>query len=396
MSSRDRLIAMVRITRILVETVKLRASMSNAAVSFAGLTGSIVAVFAEAGDGRGERVGYGFGSIGRYAHTELIKERFAPRLLNSDPSEYCDEEGRLDPVRVEAIMRKDEKPGGHGERPVAIGAVDMAVWDLIGKLEGKPVFQILSERFNGSSVDSSVSVYAAGGYYYADGGLGRLKEELEEYLSFGYDSVKIKIGASSIAEDRERIETAIDCVGKGSSVAVDVNGRYDRDTALAVGEAIAEYRLKWYEEAGDPLDYDLQNTLAKSYQGSLATGENLFSIQDVRNLILYGGMRPDRDVLQMDPGLSYGLPEYVRMLEFIESKGWSRRRCFPHGGNLFNLHVACGLQLGGTEAYPGVFEPFGGFGDDVNIREGRAIVSGTPGIGWESKSELMDWFRKLR
>ena len=383
---------MVRISRILVETVKLRASMSNAAVSFAGLTGSIVAVFAEAGDGRGECVGYGFGSIGRYAHTELIRERFAPRLLNSDPSEYCDEEGRLDPVRVEAIIRKDEKPGGHGERPVAIGAIDMAVWDLIGKLEGKPVFQILSERFNGSSVDSSVSVYAAGGYYYADGGLGRLKEELEGYLSLGYDAVKIKIGAGSIEEDRERIETAIDSVGSGASVAVDANGRYNCETAIAVGDAIEGYGLRWYEEAGDPLDYRLQNSLGDTYKGALATGENLFSIQDVRNLILYGGMRPDKDVLQMDPGLSYGIPEYVRILEFIESNGWSRRRCFPHGGNLFNLHVAQGLQLGGTEAYPGVFEPFGGFGDDVRVREGRASLSDTPGIGWESKPELMDWY----
>jgi D(-)-tartrate dehydratase len=366
--------------------------MSNAAVNFAGLTGSIVAVFAEVGDGRGECVGYGFGSIGRYAHTELIKERFAPRLLNSDPSEYCDEEGRLDPVRVEAIMRRDEKPGGHGERPVAIGAVDMAVWDLIGKLERKPVFQILSERFNGSSMDNSVSVYAAGGYYYGDGGLGRLKEELEGYLSLGYDAVKIKIGAGSVQEDRERIEAAIDCVGEGASVAVDANGRYDCETAIAVGEAIEGYGLRWYEEAGDPLDYRLQNSLGKTYKGALATGENLFSIQDVRNLIRYGGMRPDGDVLQMDPGLSYGIPEYVRMLGFLESNGWSRRRCFPHGGNLFNLHVAQGLQLGGTEAYPGVFEPFGGFGDDVSVCEGRASLSNAPGIGWESKPELMDWF----
>jgi L-alanine-DL-glutamate epimerase-like enolase superfamily enzyme len=364
-------------------------------VNFAGLTSSIVAVFAETGDSRRELVGYGFGSIGRYAHTELIRERFAPRLLSAASEDYCDDQGRLDPIRMEALMRRDEKPGGHGERPVAIGAVDMAIWDLIGKVEEKPLYQILSERFNGGEVDESVSVYAAGGYYYAEGGLARLRQELERYLSLGYDAVKIKIGAGSIAEDQKRIETAIDCVGRGSSVAIDANGRYDCDSALAVGKSVEGYGLKWYEEAGDPLDYSLQNTLAKSYQGCLATGENLFSLQDVRNLIRYGGMRPDRDVLQMDPGLSYGIPEYVRMLEFIESNGWSRRRCFPHGGNLFNLHVAQGLQLGGTEAYPGVFEPFGGFGDDVEISEGRASLSDTPGIGWESKPELMDWFREL-
>jgi len=387
---------MVSITRIQVQTVRLRANMSNAAVSFAGLTGSIVAVYADAGDWGGESVGYGFGSIGRYAHTELIRERFAPRLLNASPDQYCDDRGRLDPARMEAIMRCDEKPGGHGERPTAIGAVDMAVWDLIGKLEEKPLYQILSERFNSGLMDESVAVYAAGGYYYAEGGLDRLRQELEGYLSIGYNEVKIKIGAGSIGEDCERIEAAIDCVGAGSSVAVDANGRFDLETAIAVGKAIGPYGLRWYEEAGDPLDYALQKSVGESYGGPLATGENFFSIQDVRNLIRYGGMRPDRDVLQMDPGLSYGVAEYVKMCELLEANGWSRRRCFPHGGNLFNLHVARGLQLGGTEAYPGVFEPFGGFGDAVDVQAGRAIPADSPGIGWETKSELMDLFLELK
>jgi L-alanine-DL-glutamate epimerase-like enolase superfamily enzyme len=109
-----------------------------------------------------------------------------------------------------------------------------------------------------------------------------------------------------------------------------------------------------YEEAGDPLDFLLQSKLSQVYPRELAmaTGENLFSMQDARNLIRYGGMHPESDVLQMDPALSYGLVEYLRTVQMLEEHGWSRTRCVPHGGHLFALHIAAGLGLGGNEAYP--------------------------------------------
>jgi len=91
---------------------------------------------------------------------------------------------------------------------------------------------------------------------------------------------------------------------------VDANGRFDVDTAIAYAKALAPYGLHWYEEAGDPLDYELQSKLAEHYPGPMATGENLFSMPDARNLIRYGGMRSDRDILQFDCALSYGLVEY--------------------------------------------------------------------------------------
>ncbi len=130
--------------------------------------------------------------------------------------------------------------------------------------------------------------------------------------------------------------------------------------------------LRWYEEPVDPLDLEAYKQLGSAYGPPLATGENLFSLQEVKNLIRYGGLRPDRDILQMDPGLAYGVPEYLDILHALETAGWSRRSCFPHGGNLFNLHIAQGLQIGGTEVYPGVFAPLGGFGESVEIENGRA------------------------
>jgi L-alanine-DL-glutamate epimerase-like enolase superfamily enzyme len=153
--------------------------------------------------------------------------------------------------------------------------------------------------------------------------------------------------------------------------------------------------LCWYEEAGDPLDYALQAELASHYEPPMATGENLFSMQDARNLIRYGGMRPDRDWLQFDCALSYGLVEYMRTLRMLEEHGWSSRRVVPHGGHQMSLNIAAGLHLGGNESYPGVFQPFGGFADGIAVENGRVRLPQIPGVGFEAKANLWEVMRTL-
>jgi L-alanine-DL-glutamate epimerase-like enolase superfamily enzyme len=190
-----------------------------------------------------------------------------------------------------------------------------------------------------------------------------------------------------------RIECVLDLVGQGERLAVDANGRFDLPTAVAYGEAMEFLGLRWYEEPLDPLDYAAHAELAKGYDGSLATGENLFSHQDARNLLRHGGLRPDRDVLQMDPVLSYGLVEYLRIQEVLRQQGWSSRRCIPHGGHQFALNLAAGLGLGGNESYPHVFAPFGGFADSTPIVDSRIGLPDVPGIGFEDKAKLIDLFR---
>src|SRR5260370_10630806 len=162
-------------------------------------------------------------------------------------------------------------------------------------------------------------------------------------------------------------------------MAVDGNGRFDLDTAIAYAEALAPYGLRWYEEAGDPLDYDLQAKLAPRYPGPMATGENLFSVQDARNLIRYAGMRPDRDILQFDCALSYGLVEDLRILEMLKEHRWSPRRCIPHGGHQMALNIAAGLGLGGNESYPSVFKPFSGFANGAPGQDSLVTLPAYPG-----------------
>jgi D(-)-tartrate dehydratase len=204
----------------------------------------------------------------------------------------------------------------------------------------------------------------------------------------------MKIGGAPLKEDLERVEAVLSVLGgDGSRLAIDVNGRFDLQTALEYGRALEPYGLFWYEEPGDPLDYHLHATLAEHYVGPLATGENLFSLQDARNLIRYAGMRPDRDTIQVDPALSYGLVEYLRIQEMLRLHGWSSRRCIPHGGHQFSLHIAAALKLGGNESYPGEFQPTGGFADGAVVEHSRVGLTEMPGIGFEEKA---DFYRVLR
>ena len=378
----------VRIVDVREITKPISSPIRNAYIDFTKMTTSLVAVVTDVvRDGR-PVVGYGFNSNGRYGQGGLIRERFAGRLTEADPKTLLDGTGdNLDPDKVWATLMSNEKPGGHGERSVAVGTIDMAVWDAVAKIARKPLFRLLAERY-GRSANPRVFVYAAGGYYYPGKGLSMLRGEMKSYLDRGYNVVKMKIGGASIEEDRQRIEAVLGEIGGEARLAVDANGRFDLETAIAYAKMLRDYPLFWYEEAGDPLDYQLQAALAEFYPGPMATGENLFSHQDARNLLRYGGMRPDRDWLQFDCALSYGLCEYQRTLKVLESLGWSPSRCIPHGGHQMSLNIAAGLGLGGNESYPDLFQPYGGFPDGVRVENGIITMPDLPGIGFEGKSDL--------
>src|SRR5689334_5091447 len=313
----------VRIVDVCEITKPISSPIRNAYIDFTKMTTSLVAVVTDVTRDGKRVVGYGFTSNGRYGQGGLIRERFAPRLREADPKALLNEAGdNLDPDKVWAAMMSNEKPGGHGERSVAVGTLDMAVWDAVAKIADEPLFRLLAQR-HGMEAEPRVFVYAAGGYYYPGKGDDALRAEMRSYLERGYSVVKLKIGGASIDEDRRRIEAVLDEIGSSAKLAVDANGRFDLETAISYARMLREYPLFWFEEAGDPLDFALQAALAEAYPGPMATGENLFSQQDARNLLRHGGMRPDRDWLQFDCALSYGLCEYQRTLRELKTAGWS-------------------------------------------------------------------------
>jgi L-alanine-DL-glutamate epimerase-like enolase superfamily enzyme len=386
----------------------MNSKIANAYIDFSKMTTTVVAVKCELASGR-EVIGYGFNSNGRYSAKSLMDERFIPRLLGANPAQLQDVSGLLCPFKCWQTVMTNEKPGGHGERSVAVGTLDMALWDALAKAEEKPLWKLLSERFNNGASDSSVEVYAAGGYYYPGKGVNSLKEEMQSYLDRGYVNVKMKIGGepgqdieSALALDASRIEGVLSMLPSASRLAVDANGRFNVESAKRYADLIMTYgeRILWYEEAGDPLDYALQAEVSEHIKAAgsalpMATGENLFSAIDSRNLLRYGGMDRNLDTVQFDCALSYGLVEYLRTLGFMKEAGWSRRRVVPHGGHQMSLNMAAGLQLGGNESYPDVFQPYSGFADHTPVIDGRVKVDDTPGIGFEANESLYQVMRGI-
>ena len=386
----------MKIIEIQEKTVPISSEIQNAYINFKKMDCSVVAIKTDVKKDGKFITGYGFHSNGRYAVSELLTKRFMPRLKESKEEDVLNNEGdNFSPEKIWKILMKNEKPGGHGERSTAVGAIDMAIWDIVSKIENVPLYEYLAKKYGDGTFKNKIFVYAAGGYYYPGKDIQMLQDEMKSYMDLGFTTVKMKIGGASLSDDLKRIESVLKLVGDGKNLCVDANGRFDLKTAIEYGKALEPLNLKWYEEAGDPLDFDLNSELSKNYKNSLATGENLFSMQDSRNLIRYGGMRKNIDWLQFDCSLSYGLVEYLRTLKMLKDNNWSSTRVIPHGGHQISCNIAAGLNLGGNEIYPSLFQPFGGFPDLSTVMDSYVTFPKFIGMGYENKKKLIDLLSKL-
>jgi L-alanine-DL-glutamate epimerase-like enolase superfamily enzyme len=386
----------MKIKQIYVKTISVGSPIRNAVIDFSTMTISVVAIRTDIIRNGKPIIGYGFNSNGRYAQGGIIIDRILPRLYKAQEKDLLNEEGsNFDPFKCLQVMMKNEKPGGHGERSVAVGTIDMAIWDLVSKIENKPLYKVLADRYNNGEYDHKVYIYAAGGYYYPGKEIHGLQDEFKRYLDMGFNTCKMKVGGESVGIDLKRIEGAMDVVGDGNNLAIDVNGKFDLKMAIDFLKNIESYHLKWYEEAVDPLDYLSNAAVSEVSKTPIATGENIFSLIDTLNLVRYGGLMPDRDYIQVDPVLSYGLAEYINILKMLNKHGWSSRRCIPHGGHQFGIHIAAGLGLYGMEAYPNVFVPFGKFATGMELKNGFVSLIEAPGIGFEEIPDLYPILKSL-
>lgn len=386
----------MRIVDIRETAIPLKSKLANSSFDFSEMTTSVVAVITDViRDGK-PVCGFAFNSTGRYAVGAQMRERFIPRIMKTAPDALLDASGNnLDPDKILAVMLRREKIGGDAERSIGIGTIETAVWDAVAKIESKPLYRVLAERFNGGKIPKGVFCYVGGGWYWPGQTIKDLQDEMRRHLDAGYAMVKMKVGGLPLDEDVRRLEAVMDVVGSGDRLAVDANGKFQRDEALAYAKALAPFKLRWFEEPCHPLDYALFAELASVYAPPLATGENLYSTQDVENLVRFGGFRAGTDIIQVDPPQAYGIGQYARTLDALAKHGWSRQSMFPHGGNQMSLAMAAGFGLGGAESYPGVFGDFGGFADDARIENGAISLSDRPGIGFEDQAALYRIMREL-
>jgi L-alanine-DL-glutamate epimerase-like enolase superfamily enzyme len=386
----------MRIVDIRETAIPLKSKLANSSFDFTEMTTSVVAVITDVMRAGKPVCGFAFNSTGRYACGAAMRARFIPRILSADPETLLDIGGdNLDPAEIFAQMMRREKAGGHSERSIAIGTIEVAVWDAVAKIAEKPLHRLLAERFSGGKTHDKVFCYVGGGWYWPGQTIHDLQDEMRRHLDAGYHMVKMKVGGLPLDDDVRRLEAVLKVVGSGDHLAVDANCKFDRKEALHYAKALAPFKLRWFEEPCDPLDFALFAELARVYDAPLATGENLYSTQDVENLVHFGGFRPERDVIQIDPPQAYGIGQYARTLDMLARRGWQRRSLFPHGGNQMSLAIAAGFGLGGAESYPGVFGDFGGFADDARITDGTITLSDRPGIGFEGQAGLYKIMRDL-
>jgi L-alanine-DL-glutamate epimerase-like enolase superfamily enzyme len=385
----------MRITDIRETAIPLKSDLKNSSFDFSEMTTSIVAVITDVVRHGRPVAGFAFNSTGRYACGAQMRERFIPRLLRADPAALLDDGGNFDPARAVAVMSAREKIGGDAERSVAIGTIEVALWDAVAKIADKPLWRVLADCYSNGRLPDKVFCYVGGGWYFPGQTVADLQDEMRRHLAAGYTMVKMKVGGLPLDEDCRRIEAVLKVLGHERRLAVDANGKFDRGTALAYAKALTPFGLRWFEEPCHPLDYALYAEMASAYDAPLATGENLYSTADVQNLVRFGGLRAGCDILQVDPPQAYGIAAYAGTVAMLEANGWRRTQLYPHGGNQMSLAIAAGFSLGGAESYPGVFGAFGGFADDARVENGFMTLPDQPGIGFEGQAGLYGLMRRL-
>jgi hypothetical protein len=384
----------VKILAIRETTVSLAAAMRNASISFGAMTASALAIITDRKIDGEPVTGFAFDSIGRYGKGGLLRERFIPRLLDAPPDSLLDTQGLPDPEACWKVMMRDEKDGGHGERPGAVGLIDAALWDLRAKLLGEPLWQTLARAYGHANAGPRIATYASCGHFQTDGGVDRLQDEVKAALALGYTTVKIKADGRDTRSDARRVEAALAALPSGAHLAIDANGHAEPGEGEWM-RTMRGFGLAWIEEPVSPLDYASLARFAQAYGGPVTTGENLFSHDDAQNLLRYGGLEPGRDRIQVDMLLAYGMPEYRRILDTFAAAGWQHSAFWPHAGHLFAAHAVAGLGLGSHESAPDDTRLYGGFWAGTRVENGQVAIPPLPGTGYEAKANLHAVLRAL-
>ena len=385
----------MRITDIRETAVALKSSLRNAVFDFSEMTTSVVAVITDAVREGRPVIGYAFNSTGRYACGAQMRARFIPRILTASPDSLLNAaKDNLEPEKILACMMQRENPWSH--RAFYCHRHDRGRGMGRGRQNCR---QAALPRAGGTlqrgRAPEKVPCYVGGGWYPAGKGHSRIAERDPRAAGAGLPCDEDQGGRR---DDTGRREARGGGAESRSGQPEPRGGRERRfrpqpRAGLRGGARAVQAAL--VRGAHRSLAYELLAEVTANYEAPIGSGENLFSTQDVENLVRFGGLRSDRDILQIDVPQSYGIVQFSRTLAMLEGRGWRRSAIFPHGGNQMTLHIVGGFGLDGCEAYPGVFGVFAGFADDARMEDGYLELPDRPGIGFEAQNGLCEVMREL-
>jgi L-alanine-DL-glutamate epimerase-like enolase superfamily enzyme len=262
-----------------------------------------------------------FGMIGggpRVVQT-ILEQEVKPVIVGQDPAF---------PRKIRAELWKAlEYNGVTGVVQFAIAAADIAVWDILGKSAGMPVYKMLG------AYRDRMPVYSMCGWYYDDDKeLSKYRRQIEAAMQQGYPAVKIKVGRDSLDDDIRRIKLAFDLVGKGKRVMVDSNQVFNRNEAIRRGKVYEQMGCFWFEEPLPPHDIEGFSELAQTLDIRIATGENLATKYAFADLIARKGV----DVVQPDNRRAGGVTEWMEIGALADAHGLELA---SHGGSATNLNM---------------------------------------------------------
>jgi L-alanine-DL-glutamate epimerase-like enolase superfamily enzyme len=228
------------------------------------------------------------------AYAELIESSLKPRLVGGNPTD------------IQAhwrTMRRALSGRGGGMLFEAIAGVDIALWDILGKVAGLPIHRLL-----GGMGRTEVPVYAASVNWGSDEFMDR---ELDSYLEKGFPRIKIKI-ANPVKDSCRRIARLRKRAGDDIELCVDANWAYTLEEAVEVGRALSDNAYFWFEEPLRPEDETGYEELHRRCATPLAAGESNYTLDQAMRLVANRTL----SYLQPDVARSGGISETRRMAEF--------------------------------------------------------------------------------
>ena len=289
----------------------------------------------------------------------------------------------LDNERHWYEMWRPKLVGRRGITTRVIGGLDIALWDLKGKVANLPVYKLL-----GGFTDH-VPAYIAGGYYEEGKGLKELAAEMERNLEIGAKAVKMKVGGAPINEDVERVRVVREAVGPDIKVMVDANNAYRHYQAIEFARKVEKYDVFWFEEPVEPDDYIGQREITRATSVPIAAGENEYTRYGFRDMINHRAV----DILQPDALVLGGITEFMKVVALAQANDLD---IAPHGAQEVHIHLVCAISNGLIlEYYRDSVDPMHGkiYEDTVQIKDGDVYAPDRPGLGLQVNRKALAEYR---